>query len=159
MLSAEKPGMEEKKILEPTNSSDLSHTSTSILNEPLAQQTVEQTLISAEWAGPLPPPIILKDFNEIIPNGADRIMSMIEKEQESRIDFQNNLLQAQVTDRNKTLWLAFIIALVSIAATILSLYLKAHPVVSFALASTTPISIVRTIFARRRKKEKNDITK
>lgn len=37
------------------------------------------------WQGPLPPPGALAQFDEIIPNGAERIMVMCEKEQAGRL--------------------------------------------------------------------------
>lgn len=36
-------------------------------------------------AGPLPPPEDMAEYNHVIPNGADRIMAMAEKEQDGRL--------------------------------------------------------------------------
>jgi uncharacterized membrane protein len=49
------------------------------------------------WVGPLPPPDALEQFNQIIPNGAERIMKMCEDEQKARI----------ANDRRES-WLRFI---------------------------------------------------
>ena len=38
-------------------------------------------IIASQWQGPLPPPSVLKDFDLIIENGAERIMHMAELEQ------------------------------------------------------------------------------
>ena len=43
---------------------------------------VEQQIFS--FSGPLPPPEILKMYNDIVPNGADRIMTMTEKQSDHR---------------------------------------------------------------------------
>ena len=39
-------------------------------------------MASVAFSGPLPPPEILKKYDEIIPNGAERLMRMAEREQE-----------------------------------------------------------------------------
>lgn len=49
-----------------------------------APKNGETSVVAAGWAGPLPPPGALAQFNEIIPNGAERIMAMTEKEQAHR---------------------------------------------------------------------------
>ena len=43
------------------------------------------SIISAHWSGPLPPPAELEKIDQIIPGGADRLLSMAEKEQTHRI--------------------------------------------------------------------------
>jgi len=42
------------------------------------------SLVSAHWSGPLPPPATLKQFDEVIPGGAERILRMAEAEQAHR---------------------------------------------------------------------------
>lgn len=60
----------------------------------LKQLTVEQ-----HYSGPIPPPVLLKQFNEIIPNGADRILSMTEKEQKFRHKSTNWLIADAIIRR------------------------------------------------------------
>ena len=43
------------------------------------------SIISAHWSGPLPPPAELEKIDQIIPGGADRLLSMAENEQTHRI--------------------------------------------------------------------------
>ncbi len=49
-------------------------------------------------AGLIPDPITLEQYNRVLPNAADRIVSMAEKEQEHRHRMQEKLINAQVTD-------------------------------------------------------------
>ena len=44
------------------------------------------SIISAHWSGPLPPPAELEKIDQIIPDGADRLLRMAEKEQTHRIE-------------------------------------------------------------------------
>ena len=49
----------------------------------LPQDYVEEyTEIS--WRGPLPPPLALKQINEVVPNGAERLMAQVEAETRHR---------------------------------------------------------------------------
>ena len=44
--------------------------------------------LKEEYSGPIPHPNILKQFEEVIPGSADRILKMAEKEQEHRHEFE-----------------------------------------------------------------------
>lgn len=60
----------------------------------------QQGLVSQQWAGPLPPPGALAQFDTIIPNGAERIMAMVEREQQHRIDQEAAIIQAIVRSKS-----------------------------------------------------------
>jgi uncharacterized membrane protein len=47
----------------------------------------QQRVISA-WKAPLPPPELLAQYNQGIPNGAERVLKMIEDEQAHRINYE-----------------------------------------------------------------------
>ena len=48
--------------------------------------------VQTTFSGPLPPPEDFKKYNEVLPNAADRILSMAENEQKIRSDGQNKML-------------------------------------------------------------------
>ena len=48
--------------------------------------------VETTFAGPLPSPDDLKKYNEVLPDAADRIMNMAEKEQQIRADGQAGIL-------------------------------------------------------------------
>lgn len=45
---------------------------------------VKQTHIEASYSGPLPPPSILQQYNDIVPGAAERILRMAEQQSEHR---------------------------------------------------------------------------
>ena len=47
-----------------------------------------------QWQGPLPSPDDLARFNEIIPDGARRIVEMAENEQKHRLEHESSVLDA-----------------------------------------------------------------
>jgi uncharacterized membrane protein len=51
-----------------------------------AQTTTNVTYQALSWQGPLPPPSILAEFDQVIDNGAERLFRMGEKEQDNRLE-------------------------------------------------------------------------
>ena len=47
-------------------------------------ERVQEVIEAAMYSGPLPPPSMLRNYNEALPGLADRIVSMVEKEQSIR---------------------------------------------------------------------------
>lgn len=69
---------------ENVNVSDISY------SQPATEDSNSATIIAASQmeivSGPLPHPRLLKDYDNLIKDGAERIMAMAEKQQESRIE-------------------------------------------------------------------------
>jgi uncharacterized membrane protein len=66
--------------------------------------------------GPLPDPEALSEYSLLIPNGADRIMQMAEKQLEHRIKIENKVISGQMIQSNMGQVLAFLIGLASLGA-------------------------------------------
>lgn len=116
--------------------------------KPLVEhQTASQKIVSQsqQWSGPLPPPAALAHFNEIIPNGADRIMKMVEEEQAHRISYESAMLSATIQDTKRGHWMGWSISLLAVAGALASIYMNAHPSVTIALVGVPLISIVHAI--------------
>lgn len=56
---------------------------------------------SVQFTGPLPPPSILKQYNDALTNGADELLSMAKREQEHRHRIQEKLVDAQILDQQQ----------------------------------------------------------
>ena len=59
---------------------------------------VEHSRVETTFSGPLPAPGDFKKYSDVLPNAADRILSMAEKEQEIRAHGQAGML---ANDRKK----------------------------------------------------------
>ncbi len=68
------------------NSDDQVETTEKSVSTRLVQQTME-------YQGSIPPPAMLADFDKIIPNGADRIMQMAEKDQQHKMHLETKQLE------------------------------------------------------------------
>lgn len=114
------------------------------------QQQIRQLQVQ-QWSGPLPAPADLEKFNQIIPNGAERILAMAEKEQGHRIEYEKTGLTATVRESRRGQILGAIISVVAIGGAIFTAYIGAHWAVSAALVGVPVLGIVRAIVRPRPK--------
>ncbi|HEX7002390.1 MAG TPA: DUF2335 domain-containing protein [Trueperaceae bacterium] len=98
------------------------------------QQAVLQPYIEMAYSGPLPPAHELAGYDRVIPNGADRIMAMAEREQEHRhkMDDRREARLDGVADLDKKLALrgqaiGAALMIVLIAAALVFAYLDKFP--------------------------------
>lgn len=93
-----------------TASSEVSQEEGSEL-DPEGQQLIAQ-ITASRFSGPVPPPAVLGQYEEILPGSAERILSMAESEQSHRHDYDNGLLGLFTRGQ----WFAFILGLAAIGA-------------------------------------------
>jgi uncharacterized membrane protein len=66
------------------------------------------------FRGPLPPAEELAKYNQIIPNGADRIMAMAEKEQSHRQNVESIVVNSVSSQNKRGQWFAYSMAILAI---------------------------------------------
>jgi len=64
-------------------------------NEKKARLVTRMAAISVSYQGPLPPPEELEHFARIIPNGADRMMKLVEDQTAHRIEIEKHVIRSQ----------------------------------------------------------------
>lgn len=104
---------------------------------------------SQQWSGPLPPPAALEHFNAIIPNGAQRIMSMVEQEQAHRIAMESTAMSAATGDTKRGHLIGGGICVLAILASAVTAYIGAHPSVSIALVGLPVAVVIKAIIDRK----------
>ncbi|MCY3877998.1 MAG: DUF2335 domain-containing protein [Rhodobacteraceae bacterium] len=86
---------------------------------------------SISFKGPLPPPVLLEEYEKIDSGLADRIVKMAESEMSHRQQWEMKVLIAQKTDIQRGSWLGFMIAVGSLSVAGLCAYLG-EPLVAVA---------------------------
>jgi uncharacterized membrane protein len=81
--------------------------------EPVAFITRVQ---GVSFQGPLPPPEILRQYGEVVPNGAERIMVMAERNQEHRHGLETEVITKGVRNESRGQWLGFTLFILLIAS-------------------------------------------
>lgn len=69
---------------------------------------------SVSFSGPLPPPGLLAKYNEVITNGAERIMAMAERQSVHREGIERLVIEENIASQKRGSIFAFIICLVAL---------------------------------------------
>ena len=72
------------------------------------------TTISARFQGPLPPPEMLARYNDVAPNGADRVIAMAETQVQHRQSLELAVITGNLENEKRGQIFAFILGLVAI---------------------------------------------
>lgn len=81
---------------------------------PPSHAAVARVTQSVQFSGPLPPPGLLEKYNEVIPNGAERIMAMAEKQGAHRESLEAQVVAANIANQARGSRYAFILCLVAL---------------------------------------------
>lgn len=82
------------------------------------QQIIKSLVVTMHKThiGPLPDPETLSEYSAIIPNGAERIMQMAEKQLDHRMKMENKVVGGQMLQSNIGQILAFLIGIAALSA-------------------------------------------
>ena len=69
---------------------------------------------AAAFQGPLPPPSMFGQYDQVLPGSAGRIMAMAEKEQAHRIAWESRCLDAAARDTVRGQWMGFAVSFLCI---------------------------------------------
>jgi uncharacterized membrane protein len=105
-------------------------------------------------SGPLPDADTLIQYNSVIPDGADRIMKMAEKQQEHRMNLESTVILSQSKQSNLGQWFGLIIGLVGIGCGTFLAYCG-ETTVGGIIAGGTVVSLV-SVFVIGKKLQKSD---
>ncbi|HBL8964127.1 DUF2335 domain-containing protein [Enterobacter hormaechei] len=83
-----------------------------VVLERLLERPQFKAIISQSFfRGPLPPPTMLREYNDIVANGAERIMARSEKEQAHRHQMQDKTVTGTINKDRRGQWMAYSITL------------------------------------------------
>lgn len=68
------------------------------------------------WSGPTPPPEILAKYNEAVPDGAERILRMAEKQSEHRMECEKKVISTELNQSGRGQNYALIVVLAVLCA-------------------------------------------
>lgn len=88
-----------------------SHVASPVLENWLNSPHFSSMVNYISFRGPLPPPAMLREYNQIVENAAERIMAQSEREQAHRHAVQRQTLAGSISKDRRGQWMAFIITL------------------------------------------------
>lgn len=112
------------------------------------QKAVKAVLIGVYsqriWRGPLPPPDILRDYNNAFPNGAERIFIETQKQTAHRMELEKIAIPAELSQSKRGQDYGLIIALSFLLASFV-LIILGHSVAGTIIGSIDLVALV-TVF-------------
>lgn len=103
--------------------------------------------IQAYWSAPLPPPETLREYDQILPGAAERILSMTERVVTGKIDIEEKYANGEIRNADKSLNLAFGLTLLAFAASVV-FFVLVNQVAGVAFISFPVLMIIRAFLLR-----------
>lgn len=104
--------------------------------------------------GPLPDPEDLAKYDQIIPEGADRIMKMAEHQSAHRIEIEKVVISSQQVQSQRGQNFGLVIAIVGIGASVF-LAMNGHNMVAGVLGGTTVVSLAIAFITGKRAQQRD----
>lgn len=144
---------EELELLNPHIFDGVDETKKGELLQTFSQMTLSVT--ERHHSGPLPSAEALIQYNSVIPNGADRIMIMAEKQQDHRMGLENKAVTSQLNQSKAGQIFGFILCLLALSA---STYLgfTGHEAIGSIIGSTTIIAMASIFVLGKLSNSKSD---
>jgi uncharacterized membrane protein len=109
----------------------------------LGKSNLRKVAVAMEhYSGQLPHPKHLREFNELIPNGAERIMALTEQQTAHRISNEKNIVKRTLNQSSAGQWMAFILAILAGAAGFY-LTMQDHPIVGGAMIAAPVMGMIK----------------
>lgn len=109
-------------------------------------------------SGPLPHPSLLAKYNDIIPNGAERIMAMAERQSAHREILESRVVNGNVANQTRGSYFAFIISLVCIVGGFVLIY-EGKSAVGLSAIITSVTGLVGVFFYSKHEQRKERVEK
>ncbi|MFB3919234.1 MAG: DUF2335 domain-containing protein [Candidatus Velamenicoccus archaeovorus] len=103
------------------------------------------------FSGPIPPPQILSQYEQILPGAAGRILGMAEKQSNHRQNMEKRIIYSETFQGTLGMVFAFVIALVAIAGGVFLIF-SGRPIEGL-ISLLTPLAIIVASFLNRPKKD------
>jgi uncharacterized membrane protein len=144
---------QEKHLIPPPDDRD---SETNI--EPVQPATFEvPEVIRIKYEAPLPPPGMLREFEDILPGAADRIFTVMEEQTHHRHHLESTQQAADISSERRSQFIGGLIAFIALTAGFFLIY-KGKSIPGTIVFITTCASLIGVFIAGRwaQKKERED---
>jgi len=109
----EKPTSDKKELEKISPNNDLLSEIQNIapkINEQKALRLIQ--VVTTKFSGPIPPPSILKEYDDIVPGSAKKIMDSAHKQTNHRIIQEEKIVSSEISSSRIGQWMGFVIAII-----------------------------------------------
>jgi uncharacterized membrane protein len=120
-------------------------------NQRQGQQPPRGQIVRASWEAPIPPPALLENYNNVVENGAERIMRMAEKAQDSDIEMGRAVLEVHKRGQGLGAAISILALVLASALGAFGLYLNAPTpfyLLPAALVSVPVFAVIKALVTR-----------
>ncbi|HTW62872.1 MAG TPA: DUF2335 domain-containing protein [Terracidiphilus sp.] len=110
------------------------------------------------FSGPVPPPSLLARYNEVVPDGAERILAMAERQSKHREILEAQVVAANIDSQRWGSRYAFVLALLAIAGGIFLIY-SGRNTSGLATVITALVGLVSVFFYTQNQQRKERVEK
>lgn len=110
-----------------------------------AQGQIVRQEVAMSFSGPLPPPEILKKYDEILPGAAERIIKMAEKQAEHRQSLEQQVIKSDVKNSKLGILCGFLIGIGGISGGVIVAIFGKQPLFG-GILSFGSLAILATVF-------------
>lgn len=100
---------------------------------------ITKIAVSEQFSGPMPHPKHLREYDDILPGAAERILSMAERNLEHNIGMDEKVVGAEIADRNLGMWLGGGLFALLIVGAFATLFVTSNPIVPGLFLGTAAI--------------------
>lgn len=117
-LAVDNDNVEDEFLEKEKQEVELPNSIESLNLEPEEKEVIKREIIqmrsSASFSGPLPPPSLLNEYDQIIPNGAERIFAMAENQSKHRQELETTVVKSNSRDSLLGIISAFLISIITV---------------------------------------------
>lgn len=110
---------------------------------------------ASSFSGPIPPPELLKGYNEVVKDGAERIVIMAEKQSNHRMKLEDHAIREELKQSRLGQVFGFVLGIVGLLLAAILAILD-HETIAGIFATTTILGLV-TVFVLGKKAQKKDL--
>ncbi len=148
-------------VLEPTENISIEELEKKSKDELILMVSKMEMKLTREehFAGPLPHPKILKEYEQVLPGSAERIVSMAESQAKHRQEIEKTVITSNVKDSRLGVIFAFIIGLVGVLGGVFSIAMGGAAWAGALISGASLVSIVSAFIYGTRSERKERIEK
>ena len=124
--------------------------------QPKTSEILTQFTIAAQQlSGPIPPPEMLRKYDELLPGSADRIISMAERQSAHRQKLESDVIGSNIFSERLGMILGFIICLIAISG---GIYIVIQGKSAEGIAAIiVPLAALVAVFIYGKSEQKKDL--
>jgi uncharacterized membrane protein len=108
------------------------------------------------FSGPIPPPHLLAQYNDVVKDGAERILAMAERQSAHREAMEAAVVKGNLSRQKEGAYFAFILALLTICGGILLIYSGRN--VAGLVAILAPLAALAGVFVYTKREQRKERT-